>query len=85
LTIIESLKDSSSQSFLDVLNGGCFGDGSGFIISSFSSKGLIESGFQTGNKFISRHSIKSFHVAEFIISGNHGVSMMVVMMSSFNR
>merc|ERR1719183_1554826 len=42
LSIIESLQDSSGQSFLDVLDGSSLGNSSGFIISSFGSKGSIE-------------------------------------------
>jgi hypothetical protein len=42
LSIIKSLKDSSSQSLLDILNGGSLGDSSGFIISSLGSEDLIK-------------------------------------------
>ena len=39
LSVIESLQDSSSKGFLDVLNSGGLGNSGGFIISSFGSEG----------------------------------------------
>jgi hypothetical protein len=39
LSVVESLQDSSSKSFLDVLNGSGLGNSGGSVVSGFSSEG----------------------------------------------
>jgi len=44
LSIVESLQDSGGECFLNVLDGGGLGNGSGFIVSGLGLKSLVESG-----------------------------------------
>jgi len=51
LSIIESLKDSGCECFLNILDGSGLGNSGGFIISGFGSEGLVEGGLEAAYKF----------------------------------
>merc|ERR1719215_1777426 len=73
LSIIESLKDSSGKSFLDVLDSSGLGNGSGFIISGLGGEGGVEGNLEVGDEGGVGHRFKGG-----FFSNEFGVVVMVV-------
>merc|ERR1712195_465664 len=78
VVIIESLKDSSGKSFLDVLDGSGLGDSGVSISLSFSGLSLGKLGLK-GNKklvfvhgFISFNGLEELSVMVMVVSGGNG-------------
>merc|ERR1719263_2223358 len=64
LSIIESLKDSGSKSFLDVLDGSGLGNGGVSISLSFGSEGGVKFRLEGYKELVFIHGFISFHSLE---------------------
>ena len=73
LSVIESLKNSGGESFLDVLDGSSLGNGGVTISSGLGREGGSELGLERDEELVFVHGLISFHGLEKL-----GIVMMVV-------
>merc|ERR1719453_1511884 len=82
LSVIESLEDSGSKSFLDVLDSSGLGNGGIGITTGFESLGLVELGLKGDEELVLIHGLISLHgleelglvVAVSVVSGSNSGS-----------
>ena len=79
LSIIESLKDSSGEGLLDVLNGSGLGDSGGLIVSGLGLEGGVEGGLERGDELGIRHGLEGSLLVDEL-----NVVVMVVVVSGGN-
>jgi len=79
LSIIKSLKNSSSECLLDVLNGSGLGDSGGLIVSGLGLEGGVESGLERGDELGIRHGLEGSLLVDEL-----NVVVMVVVVSGGN-
>jgi len=78
LSIVKSLQDSSSQSFLNILDCGGLSNSSGLIVSRFELESGLKSGFEGVDELGIRHSLKGLHILLVLLDESNSDVMMVV-------